>query len=116
MSSRFDHRFDMGVSDTADGGVKIEVNGDVDRSSVTAFERAVLDRMAHRSSVVADVSGASMIDSAALAALVRLHETARDHDVRFEVEVGFGFQRRLFDVAGLSDHVNLVTKGEPAPL
>ncbi len=96
----------MTVSMTNDC-VTIEVVGDFDRAAVKEFEDAVRQQMARASVVVADVSGSSLIASAALAAIVRLHHSAVERDARFEVLIAPGTQQRLFDIAGLSDYLNL---------
>lgn len=113
--SSVDHRFRMTLDDHGDRDVEIVVRGDFDRAGVGEFEDAATRRLEGGSRVTADITGVSLIDSAALAALVRLHRLSADHDGRFDIAIGPAYQRRLFDIAGLSTHLNLVQqppKGE----
>lgn len=110
MPSRFDHRFDMAVIVGAGDVVSIQVEGDLDRSSVSQFEQAVRNELMDHSHVVADVSAASVMESAALAALVRSHRLSEECNALFQVLIGPEYQQQLFDIAGLTQHLNLVRK------
>lgn len=112
--ARPDHDFSLSTQ-VLDGVATVAVGGDFGRTSIPAFERLV-----HRSvsdqpeRVVVDVSAASIIDSAALKALLRLHDALSANEVRLTVVIGQPYQRLLFDVSGLSERLDVGTTPDPA--
>lgn len=110
MGSRYEHRFAMTVGYDDDRAF-ITVDGDLDRASASEFEAAVLVLIGSTPCVTVDITSATMIDSAALGAFIKLHRRAEETDDRLEIIIGPDYQQRLFDVAGLSGYLHLQQSG-----
>lgn len=109
MSGRFDQQCSVTVSNDGDV-IVVAVAGDLDRSSSAGMADAVRTAVEAGSDVLIDVCAAQVIDSAALGELIGLHRTAVESDVSLSIAID-DFQRRLFDIAGLSGYLDLVSAG-----
>ncbi|MEU7826683.1 STAS domain-containing protein [Catellatospora sp. NPDC049111] len=93
-----------------DGGVcTVRLAGDVDMSeveAVTAWLRAAIDTSGC-ATVDVDLSGSRFLDSMGIAGLVRAHEYARAQGVRLRCVNVQPWVRRVFQVAGVADHLDL---------
>lgn len=87
--------------DGAPGPVVIAVSGDFDLTKVDAFEQAVGKAPGGRDLVV-DLEHASLLDSAAIGAILRLVRDRRVDGRECRVQTSRPFQRRLFEITGLA--------------
>ncbi len=108
MASHVEHRFRMNVSHDG-GGVRIDVFGDLDSVAAPELSVEADNAFATSARVVVDLCGASIVDSAALRALIRLHRFAEEQSRRFEIVIGPRYQHVMFDTAGLSEHLHIVS-------
>lgn len=106
MGSRFEHRFAITIGYT-EASATVTIDGDLDRASVTEFESATRTLIGSVPLVVIDVRAATLIDSAALGALIKLHRHADDVSGRLEILTGPPYQQVLFDTAGLSNYLDV---------
>lgn len=110
MVARPDHEFRISTEVVA-GVATFVVGGDFGRTSIPDFEDTVQRRLSERPvHVVVDVSAASIIDSAALEALLRLHDALETNGGRLTALIGQPYQRLLFDVSGLSGRIDVGTQ------
>lgn len=80
----------------------IEVIGEFDRLQTEAFDRAVSALPAVLAALTVDLTGTTIIDSAALGALIRL-QRGLDAGCRLAVHVHESFQVTVMAVSGLGE-------------
>ena len=106
------HDFGVDVTDHGNGySVTVVVTGDFDAAQAPEFERRTAALPASIGALAVDVSGASVIDSSALAALVRLRRRCDDAGIAFTTLVGRPFQRALMNLTGLTEVLNVRPSG-----
>jgi anti-anti-sigma regulatory factor len=101
--------------------ISVHISGDVERPHVRIVLEGVfdggqapqLDNVAQSlphgtSAVVVDVGATTIIDSAALGALIRLRRDTTGPDTTFTTAVGRPFQAELMRVAGLEEYLGVV--------
>ncbi|MFC7241286.1 STAS domain-containing protein [Catellatospora aurea] len=93
-----------------DGGVcTVRLAGDVDMAeaeAVTEWLRAAIDSSGCEA-VEVDLADTRFLDSLGIAVLVRAHEHARVQGVRLRFVNVQPWVRRVFQVAGVADHLDL---------
>ncbi len=98
-----DFRIDVVTDGGPPASATIHVSGDFDAATVPEFDRRTGDLPGTAEAVVVDVGAASVIDSSALGALIRLRERCNAADVGFTTLVRRPFQRKLLHHTGLND-------------
>jgi anti-anti-sigma factor len=92
-----------------DGVVRALVSGDIDPSTAPRFAgelQALVFTGAPRELVV-DFSGVTFIDSSGLRAVIDIHNLMRDRGGKLVLENPSVKARRLLEVTGLTDHLEL---------
>lgn len=97
------------VSDLAVEGdsavMTICVSGDFDSTQVERFDRAIEMRSDDVTSVRVDLSECTVLDSAALGALIRLRQHLDETDRRLVTVADKPFQRQILANTGLGDYL-----------
>ena len=90
----------------ADGGIVIEVRGDIDTSNADDLRRALLDAVSARPNrVVVDLRYVTFIDSTGTGALAAGYNAARSRGVHFTLRDPTPFAARQLQVLGLHDNL-----------
>jgi anti-anti-sigma factor len=90
-------------------GVLVVVHGEIDLNSAERLREVLNSPEARAPVVVLDLRAVTFIDSGGLSLVVREHQRARAQRFRFAVAVGGApAVRRLFELAGLVDALDLV--------
>jgi anti-anti-sigma factor len=98
------------------GAPGVAVRGEIDIASVTELEMA-LDAAIHSSTgaFVLDLDGVQFLDSSGLSAILRARALLARTERELAIVCRPGPVRRLFDVAGVADLLNLfASRGEAA--
>jgi anti-anti-sigma factor len=98
------------------GAPGVAVRGEIDVASVTELEMA-LDAAIHSSTgaFVLDLDGVQFLDSSGLSAILRARALLARTERELAIVCRPGPVRRLFDVAGVADLLNLfASRGEAA--
>jgi anti-anti-sigma factor len=92
-----------------EGVVRVRVSGDIDPSTAPTFAgelQALIFTGAPRELVV-DLSGVTFIDSSGLRAVIDVHNLMRDRGGVLVLEDPSEKARRLLEITGLTDHLEL---------
>lgn len=89
---------------------EICVVGDFDRSQVAHFDRIVEALSTELVHVTVDLSGADIIDSAALGGLIRLRSRLEQRSCSISTVVSKPFQIKTMEIGGLVDHLAVVVR------
>jgi anti-anti-sigma factor len=107
----------LAIVDAAVAGAPgVAVRGEIDIASVTELEMA-LDAAIHSSTgaFVLDLDGVQFLDSSGLSAILRARALLARTERELAIVCRPGPVRRLFDVAGVADLLNLfASRGEAA--
>ncbi len=84
------------------GEVTIAASGEFDAGSVRAFD-IVASRVLDLDlvEVIVDLSDVTLLDSAAIGAIMRLRRAAGDRNAKFGLDAPHPYQQRLFEITGL---------------
>ncbi|MEO6652477.1 MAG: STAS domain-containing protein [Ilumatobacteraceae bacterium] len=99
------HEFDANVTPVTDHGATVVVRGDFDAACVARFDERVGVLAGTQHAVSVDLCGCTIIDSAALGALIRLADSCRS--TKFETVVAKPFQIELLRITGLDDFLSM---------
>lgn len=83
----------------------IDVHGEFDTASVPEFERLAVAILGAPGSIIVDITGATILDSSALSALIRLRREAVDRDADFSLIIGPAWQARLLEQSGVCEYL-----------
>lgn len=113
MNQGVDH--DLGVVVRFRGAIgqpeaTVEVSGDFDRAQVPRFEGVVGSLPDTLTRLTVDLRCTTVLDSAALGALIRLRRNLDGRAGALTTIVDKPFQRRVMAVTGLSEHLNVVER------
>jgi len=89
-------------TDTQSGTVTVEVHGEFESATVPSFEAAtgrVVDL--DPPSVVLDLEGTELIDSAAIGAIMRFRRDLQAIGTELIIQAPHDYQQRLFEITGL---------------
>lgn len=101
--------------ETSDGRVLIRASGELDVSNSASLVQAGEDAMADGyETVLVDFSGITFVDSSGLSALVALHRHAAERGVFVAVVALGDSTRRIIDLMGLDETLNLHPNVEEA--
>jgi anti-anti-sigma factor len=101
--------------ETSHGHVLIRASGELDVSNSASLTQAGEDAMADGyETVLIDFSGITFMDSSGLSALVALNRHAAAHDVHVAVVALGESTRRIIDLMGLDETLNLYPSAEQA--
>jgi anti-anti-sigma factor len=101
---------DLGTELTIDGDDdgRLVLTGEIDADSAPRLERAILDRFEQGStSVRLDLSGVTFMDSSGLRVVIATTEAARGRGGDLVLAEPTSAVRRLIEVSGLEDHLNI---------
>jgi RNA polymerase sigma-B factor len=99
-----EHGLDVTSATTLAGVIKVRVAGEVDRDNAHVLSDALLDcvrRTVAGQTIVVDMAGMPMLDSAGIAALTFVHEAARVRDVTVTVTGLQPHARHIAMISGL---------------
>lgn len=87
-----------------DDGYVVAVTGEFDAAAVTGFERAIAKIIAHpRRKVVVDIDEVTILDSAAIGALLRLRRDLNRVNSTVVLYTSREYHRRIISITGLSE-------------
>jgi anti-anti-sigma factor len=89
-------------------GVVIEVSGEVDLATASTLERELLRAEQAHWVVAIDLTNVSFLDSTGLHAIMDANLRLRDRGGRLLIVQGPPQVSRVFELTGLSDHLDLV--------
>jgi anti-sigma B factor antagonist len=99
--------------DAQDTTLKVTVNGELDVSTVPAFNKELAElRHASASTVVLDLSATTFMDSTGLSAVLVAEMHARMRGQRFVVVAGPPHVHELFKLTGVDNFLEVVRPGE----
>ena len=112
MSSDFAIRL---VVDDARSVATVEVSGDFDAARVEQFDGRVASVPLDQRAVVVDVRATTILDSAAIGALIRVADRCRANGIAHSTHVSRPFQVDLLRITGLDEFLSMVVvPGAPA--
>jgi anti-anti-sigma factor len=92
------------LAETADGGLTVTINGELDIANVDGLEAAVGSALArHPGKLIVELSGLRFADSSAIAVWVRWSTAVHEIELRDVSPI----LRRVIDSMGLSDTLNV---------
>jgi anti-sigma B factor antagonist len=106
-------RFDLAAYDGPDG-VRVNLSGELDLSQVAVADRVLSHLSLPARTLTLDLTGLEFCDSMGLQCLIRIRAAAIGADWRFQVINVQSAVRRVFDITGLTEHLNVVDGG-PSP-
>jgi len=86
----------------------LSVTGEIDLATAPTLERELLRAERSHDLVVIDLSETSFLDSTGLRAIVEANVRLRERDGRLLIVQGPAAVSRLFELTGLSNHLNIV--------
>jgi len=99
------------VVDDARSTATISVTGDFDAACVEHFDARVRSLVGAVRAIVVDLRASTVIDSAALGALIRLAESCAGAGPSFETVVARPFQIELLRITGLAEFLSVRVDG-----
>ena len=107
------HDFSVTVETAPDRSrATVCVSGDFDAACTSRFDDATADVDEGVSVFVVDLGETTIIDSAALGALIRLRERCAERDVELSTVVARPFQLKLLRITGLGDFLGMRERGD----
>lgn len=100
MTPRSSKHFDVSI-ESADESTTMFVSGEFDLTKVAAFDEAA-EKLTETRSLTIDLVAVTLIDSAALGAVLRLCRDGRQIGRTTKVHAPRPYQRKLFEVTGLA--------------
>lgn len=91
---------------------EVRVIGEFDRLQVDRFDRLAAGVTSDVQRLVVDLSGATIIDSAALGSLVRLRHALDEVEASLSVVVSLPFQEKLMRIGGLFDYLGVEVRSQ----
>lgn len=88
-------------SSDLDGSTLIQVEGEIDLSTVPQLERELTPHVEAGRNVVVDLTGVDFMDSTGIGALVRASNRTREAGAELSLACGPGSVRRVLEVSGL---------------
>lgn len=97
------------VINTSDleGSALIQIEGEIDLSTVPQFERELTSHVEEGRSVVVDLTAVDFMDSTGIGVLVRASNSARAGDAAISLACGPGSVRRVLEVSGLDKMIRV---------
>lgn len=96
------------VVDDARSRTTVAVSGDFDAACVEQFDARVALVPADQRSMVVDVCATTILDSAAIGALIRVADWCRANGIAHSTHVGRPFQAELLRITGLDEFLSMV--------
>lgn len=104
--------FDLEVSGDRDRTV-VRPCGEVDLATAGRLQAAVIERLDRGcAEVVVDLRAVTFLDSSGIGALIACHRRARELAAGVAVIVGGGSTRRVLELAGVIDRLNIEFAGD----
>lgn len=89
--------------------VELLLHGELDVTTAPVAEREIAAAQAERPAVlVLDLAGLAYLDSSGVRMVLLAQEHADDHGRKVAVRLGSGMARRLFDMLGLTDRLEVL--------
>jgi anti-sigma B factor antagonist len=101
---------------SAPGRTILELHGELDLAAAPVLAEEIERSQARAGAVVLDIEDLQFIDSAGLRVILAAHDRAQGAGRDFAVTPGSEQVQRLLKIAGVSDHLRMVSSaGEPIP-
>ena len=101
---------------SAQGRTILELHGELDLAAAPVLAEEIERAQADAQIVVLDLQNLEFIDSAGLRVILAAHDRAHGAQREFAVTPGSEQVQRLLKIAGVSDHLKVVTSAdEPIP-
>lgn len=108
VTSELEDPLRIDVEHVGDDGVRFTLRGELDPHTAPRLRERVEEALAsNRTSLVLDLAGVTFIDSSGLRVILSGHKDANDRGGRLVLQSPSPTARRLLDITGLLEHIDV---------
>jgi len=90
-----------------DGVVVVHLAGEFDMAGAPTVEQQITSALRPNSQLVVDLTSVTFMDSSGLGVLARTKHLCDEQETQLTVRIGDSAVRRVLDLAGLNEHLNV---------